>query len=296
MRRCVLGALEEDSVNIGDVTTLSTVPESTQARATFLAKADGIVAGLTVVDEVFASVDPSLRVEWLVKDGDCIRTGDTFGRVHGPARSLLTAERVALNFLQRMSGIATATRAMVDAVDGTSARIIETRKTAPGLRVLDKWAVLIGGGANHRMGLFDMVMIKNNHVDAAGGVAPAMRACTAYTRAHALEVPIEVETRDLDEVREVLDIMDGDAGVRVDRIMLDNMARRDPSASGGVDVSMMREAIALIAGRVATEASGNVTLASVAVIAATGVDYISCGALTHSVAALDISLRLALQA
>jgi nicotinate-nucleotide pyrophosphorylase (carboxylating) len=213
--------------------------------------------------------------------------------VHGSARSILVAERVALNFVQRMSGIATATAAMVQQTQGTNARILETRKTVPGLRLPDKWAVLIGGGVNHRMGLFDMVMIKDNHVTAAGGVEPAIKRAQDYLRRKRAEhIPIEVETRTLEEVKEVLQLLQTDKHCMVTRLMLDNMTKRDPSAPGGIDVSMLREAVQLVSGQIETEASGNVTVDTVKTIAETGVTFISCGALTHSVQALDISLKI----
>ncbi|CAD7697396.1 unnamed protein product [Ostreobium quekettii] len=195
--------------------------------------------------------------------------------------------------MQRMSGIATATSKMVEAVKGTDAKILDTRKTAPGLRVLDKWAVLIGGGNNHRMGLFDMVMIKDNHIAVAGGIKPAISRATEYLQQNELQgTGIEVETSSLDEVQEVLEALDEMPNCRVMRVMLDNMATRDSKKPGGVDTSLLREAVAKIDRRVDTEASGNVTLESVSEIASTGVTFISSGALTHSVAALDISLNI----
>jgi nicotinate-nucleotide pyrophosphorylase (carboxylating) len=204
-------------------------------------------------------------------DGEPLTAGQVFATVSGPGRALLSAERVALNCLQRMSGIAALTRQFVDAVQGTRAVILDTRKTAPGLRVLDKWAVRLGGGQNHRHGLFDMVLIKDNHIAAVGGLSEAVRRVRA---ADAQKLAIEVEVRNLAELREALDL-------RVDRIMLDNMSLED-----------LCDAVQVTAGRTPLEASGNVTLANVAEIAATGVDFISVGALTHSAPALDISLKL----
>ncbi|KAA6425578.1 MAG: Nicotinate-nucleotide pyrophosphorylase [carboxylating] [Trebouxia sp. A1-2] len=287
------------------------VPEDLEGQATFLAKADGVLAGLAVADLVFSTVDPCLSVSWSGKDGDHIKSGTKFGVVKGSARSILVAERIALNFMQRMSGIATATAAMTDRMQastppsesgplcrkppqGTSARILETRKTAPGLRLPDKWAVLIGGGKNHRIGLFDMVMIKDNHVTSAGGVVPAIQHAQDFVRRKHKNIPIEVETRTLEEVKEVLQFLESDKHSLVKRLMLDNMTKLDSSAPGGVDVSMLKEAVKLVNGRVDTEASGNVTIDTVKAIAQTGVTYISCGALTHSFQALDISLKIAI--
>ncbi|CAL8463951.1 g3486 [Coccomyxa elongata] len=268
-------ALDEDSAGIGDITTLSTIPETTQAVASFLAKADGVLAGLAVADKVFAEVDPGLEVTWTHKDGDFVVKGTIFGSVRGSARSILVAERIALNFLQRMSGIATATHAMAAAVKGFPARILETRKTVPGLRVLDKWAVLIGGGVNHRIGLYDMVMIKNNHISAAGSVKAAVHSTLEYTRSRGLKVPIEVEARTLQEVHEVLEVLRADPGC-INRIMLDNMTRLDPTMPGGVDVQMLQSGMDLVKGHdVETEASGNVTLQTVERIGSTGVSFIS---------------------
>lgn len=291
IKSVIAAALAEDAGHRGDITTLATISESRQATATFLAKADGTLAGLAVADMVLSQVDPSLSVAWSLQDGDRVAAGTQFGVVTGSARSILVAERIALNFMQRMSGIATATAAMVDAARGHKARILDTRKTAPGLRLLDKWAVALGGGTPHRMGLFDMMMIKDNHIAAAGGIREAVSAAEAYIAAQQLgDVEVEVETRTLAEVQEILGELDGAPHVR--RVMLDNMVRLDPSAPGGVDVSLLQQAVAAIGGRVATEASGNVTLATVGVIAATGVDFISVGGLTHSVKALDISLNI----
>jgi nicotinate-nucleotide pyrophosphorylase (carboxylating) len=279
-------ALAED-VGAGDVTTLATVPAGRRAQARFLAKEDGVLAGLAVAARVFAAVDPALRVTWDAADGAAVTAGTAFGRVEGAARAILTVERLALNLLQRMSGIATAARRMAEAA--RPAVVLDTRKTAPGLRALDKWAVALGGARNHRTGLYDMVLIKDNHVDAAGGVEAALRAAHAYLDTHRLALPVEVETRTLAEVDEVLRL--ADAGLRVDRVLLDNMARKTPE---GLDVSMLGEAVRRIGGRMETEASGNVTLETAGALAATGVNYISSGALTHSVRALDISLKITL--
>jgi len=275
-------ALAED-VGHGDVTTLATIAVGKQAKAQFLAKADGTLAGLAVAERVFEAVDDDLDVSWTVSDGDAVTSGTVFGEVRGPARSILTAERLALNLMQRMSGIATASHRMVEAAH--PATILDTRKTAPGLRLLDKWAVLLGGAANHRAGLYDMILIKDNHIAAAGGIEAAVHDAQAYLRENNLHLAIEIETRTLDEVNEVLRV----GGV--DRIMLDNMARK---TKDGLDTSMLAEAVRRVGDRFETEASGNVTLETVPPIAATGVDFISSGALTHSAEALDISLKVAL--
>lgn len=278
----VRAALDEDVGDVGDVSSLSTIPADTRSTATLLAKATGTLAGEHLSSVVLAAVDPELEVEWMKRDGDRIEKGEIFMRVTGNARSILRAERVVLNFMQRMSGIATMTRAYADAA--APATMLETRKTVPGLRVIDKWAVLIGGGKNHRIGLFDMVMIKDNHIAAAGGISNAVEACEKYLLEHGLsDVKIEVEARTMDEVRTVIDLLDDPNVVTksVTRLMLDNMSIDD-----------MKTAVALVAGRVDTEASGNVTLDTVHDIGQTGVTYISSGALTHSVSALDISLNI----
>jgi nicotinate-nucleotide pyrophosphorylase (carboxylating) len=266
-------ALAED-VGPGDFTTLWTVPEGRRAEARIVAKASGVVAGSEVAAEVFRRVDPSLEIEVTAPDGTALEPGDLAMRVAGAARSILTAERTALNFLQRLSGVATVTRAYVRAVEGTGARIIDTRKTTPGMRRLEKAAVLAGGGANHRVGLHDMVMIKDNHIAAAGGITAAVEAVRARNDRG---IKVEVETTNLDEVREALR-----AGA--DRIMFDNMTP-----------ALMRQAVALVHEtdpRPETEASGGITLETIRAAAETGVDFVSVGALTHSAPALDLSLQL----
>ncbi|HMB94242.1 MAG TPA: carboxylating nicotinate-nucleotide diphosphorylase [Rhodothermales bacterium] len=278
----VARALDED-IGTGDVTSLATIPEPTTAEATFLAKADGVLAGLLVAEHVFAAVDADLEVHWLKQDGEQVSAGTRFGTVAGRARSILQAERLALNLMQRMSGIATATHHMVEATGSHPARILDTRKTAPGLRLLDKWAVRLGGGENHRIGLYDMILIKDNHIAAVGGVRAAIEAARHYRKQTDQDLRIEIETRTLNELQTVLDV----GGVDV--VLLDNMVQ---VTHGKVDTSLLAQAVEMVAGRFATEASGNVTLQTVPAIAATGVDYISSGALTHSVKALDISLKV----
>jgi nicotinate-nucleotide pyrophosphorylase (carboxylating) len=276
-------ALAED-IGAGDVTTLATVPAGLGAIGMFLAKEAGVLAGLEVAERVFAVLEPAVKLTWARADGDAVSAGTRFGKAEGPARALLTGERLALNLMQRMSGIATATRRMAEAA--RPATLLDTRKTAPGLRAVDKWAVRLGGGQNHRTGLYDMILIKDNHIAAAGGVGRAIGAARRYRDQQALGLHIEVEARTIEEVEEVLR-----AG-GVDWILLDNMVRLHDD--GFVDTGRLREAVQRVGGRLKTEASGNVTLETVPAIAASGVDYISSGALTHSVRALDISLKIEL--
>lgn len=278
-------ALEED-ISTGDVTSLATVPEDRQAKGIFTAKESGILAGAEVASRVFAAVDPSLTVQWMIQDGCKLMKGDVAGTVSGSARSILTAERTALNILQRMSGIATATHEMAKAAK--PALILDTRKTAPGMRALDKWAVRLGGGTNHRTGLYDMILIKDNHIVAAGGVRASIDAARQYRAENNPDLLIEIEAATIDQIREVLD------SEPVDWILLDNMVSL--ASEGSIDVSRLREAVQTIDGKILTEASGNVTLETVAAIASTGVNAISSGALTHSVRALDLSLGVELLA
>ncbi|GAB2228612.1 hypothetical protein Drorol1_Dr00022732 [Drosera rotundifolia] len=280
-------ALAEDAADRGDVTSLATIPADMEVEAYFLAKEDGVLAGTALAEMIFHEVDPSLKVEWSHKDGDHVHKGLQLGKVSGRAHGIVVAERVVLNFMQRMSGIATLTKAMAQAA--SPAVILETRKTAPGLRLVDKWAVLIGGGKNHRLGLFDMVMIKDNHVSIAGGVTNALKSVDSYLQQNNLQMEVEVETRTMEEVKEVLGYA-SENKTHLTRIMLDNMVV--PQPDGDVDVSMLEEAVEIISGRFETEASGNVTLDTVHKIGETGVTYISSGVLTHSVKALDISLKI----
>jgi len=285
-------ALAED-VGSGDVTTEATVPEGRAATATIRAKAPGVVAGLEVAERVFTAVDADIRIRWHVADGTVVEPGSEIGTLDGPARGLLTAERLALNTVQRMSGIATATHHMVDAAAPHSPDILDTRKTVPGLRLLDKWAVFLGGGTNHRVGLYDLILIKDNHIAAAGGVHEGLDAAHAYRAERERDdLQIEIETRTLDEVRAVIDHSEAREPGGADIILLDNMAHG--LDDGNVDVSMLREAVRIIGDACRTEASGNVTHATVQAIAATGVDAISSGALTHSVTALDVSMSMSL--
>lgn len=272
--RVVHEALAED-VGTGDVTTDALVPPDSIARAELLVKEPGTISGLTVAERVFATLalelGSTVRFEALAADGDRIDdVPAVVARIEGPARALLTGERVALNLLGRLSGIATLTAAHVAAVDGTGAAILDTRKTTPGLRGLEKAAVRHGGGTNHRFGLYDAILVKDNHLRLAGGITAAVDAL----RASAPGLPIEVETESLDDVREAL-------AAGVDRILLDNMS---PAA--------IAEAVELVAGRATLEASGGVTLETVSAIAETGVDTISVGALTHSARSLDVSMEV----
>lgn len=264
-------ALDEDRGS-GDWTTRWVVPARTRAQARIVAKADGVLSGLAVASAVFLRLDPRVEFGSTMNDGSAIREGDVVCTIRGPARTILTGERTALNFLQRLSGIATMTRKFVEAVEGTGTTILDTRKTTPGLRSLEKAAVKAGGGQNHRVGLYDMVLIKENHIAVAGGVAEAVkRVKDANTRG----LRVEVEVRSKDELRAALD-----AGC--DIVLLDNM-----------DVQQIRECVRVVKQRspeVKTEASGNMSLDRVRTIAETGVDFISVGALTHSVTALDLSL------
>lgn len=266
--------LEEDFGSLGDITTDSTIPRNQLGEGKFVAKADGIIAGLPISERIFQCVDPHIQCLYGVKDGDEVKKGDVFGSVKGSIASILKGERTALNFMQRMSGIATMTNQFVKAVSGTRAKILDTRKTMPQLRALEKYAVRMGGGENHRFGLFDMVLIKDNHVDAAGSITEAVNRCVKYLERQGIEVAIEVECRSLKEVHEAM-------GLPIHRIMLDNMTLKE-----------MNQAVLDIDGKMETEASGNVSLNRVKSIAETGVDFISIGALTHSVQAFDISLRI----
>jgi nicotinate-nucleotide pyrophosphorylase (carboxylating) len=262
-------ALEEDLGSSGDITSSAVIPADSVSVGELVARADGVVAGLAVAEAVFRRIDPVVAFQPSVAEGDRVTRGQVIGSVSGPTRSLLKAERTALNLLGRMSGVATATRSMVDAVTGTGAVISDTRKTMPGLRALDKHAVVVGGGVNHRMGLYDAVLIKDNHIVAAGDLPAAVAAAR---EAVGPEVMIEVEVDDLDQVRAA---MTTDA----DRVLLDNM-----------DLPTLRMAISIVAGRKVTEASGGVTMGTVRAIAETGVDVISSGWITHSAPQLDIAL------
>jgi nicotinate-nucleotide pyrophosphorylase (carboxylating) len=261
-------ALDED-IGDGDVTTLCTIPAEMRQTGRFIAKQAGVVAGLEVARLTFTLLDETIQFTPYINEGQAVEAGTIIATISGPARGILSGERVALNLLQRMSGIASLTRRFVAAVAGSPAIILDTRKTAPGLRLLDKWAVRLGGGQNHRMGLYDMVLIKDNHIAAVGSVTQAVACARAGDERRR---PIEVEVKNLIELQETLSL-------QVDRILLDNMSLPE-----------MHQAVEIANGQTPLEASGNVSLETVGQIAATGVDYISVGALTHSVKAMDISL------
>lgn len=267
-------ALAED-IGDGDHTSLSTIPADKQGKALVRVKQDGIIAGLVLADQILNTVDPTVIVKVLSNEGQSVSNGTVVMEVEGAVRSLLMAERLLLNCMQRMSGIATMTRQFVEAVAGTDAIILDTRKTTPNFRLFEKWAVLLGGGQNHRFGLYDMILIKDNHVDAAGGIRPAIRRANDYLRSTGRQLPIEIETRNAAEVEEVL------AEGNVQRIMLDNFTTTD-----------LQAAVARIAGRFETEASGGINLQTVRGFAETGVQFISVGALTHSYRSLDISMKI----
>jgi nicotinate-nucleotide pyrophosphorylase (carboxylating) len=266
-------ALQED-IGSGDHSSLSCIPESAKGRAKLLVKQLGIAAGIELAVQIFLKVDPTLKLEVIAKDGDKMHPGDILLFVEGPSRSILKAERLVLNCAQRMSGIATLTHEYVKRLEGLNTKLLDTRKTTPLFRMMEKWAVKIGGGENHRFGLFDMIMIKDNHVDYAGGIENAIHKTNDYLLKNKLSLKIEIETRNLKEVEQVLKTGN------VNRIMLDNFP-----------LPQLYEAISLINRRYETEASGGINIDSIRSYAESGVDYISCGALTHSAQNIDLSLK-----
>ncbi len=271
--RLIQFAIIED-VGSGDITTEMTIPDDAVASARFLMKQDGVVCGMPILPLVFREFSPDVQIDVKVNDGDRVEAGTVLATLEGPAHALLAGERTALNFVQRMSGVASKTRTYVDRIQGTNARILDTRKTIPGWRVLDKYAAQTGGAVNHRMGLFDMVMIKDNHITAAGGVREAIEECVEQMRGRA-PVKIEVEAQTLDDVRIILDT----GGVH--RVMFDNFTPEG-----------VAEGVELVAGAIETEASGGITYDTIRSYAETGVDFISTGAITHSATAMDISMKL----
>jgi len=266
-------ALAED-LGDGDHTTAATIPQGMQGKAKLLVKADGILCGMKVAEKVFGQLDAGLVMQAFLSDGDAIKKGDIAFEVSGSISSILRSERLVLNFMQRLSGIATSTNRLVKLTEGYPAKILDTRKTTPLLRSLEKYAVRTGGGMNHRIGLYDMIMIKDNHVDFSGGIAKAIDAVHAYLKAGGRKLKTEIEVRNFGELEQVLD----HGGV--DRIMLDNFSPAD-----------LKKAVAMIAGRFETEASGGIDESNIRDYAATGVDFISAGALTHHICSLDMSLK-----
>ncbi|MCL2290427.1 MAG: carboxylating nicotinate-nucleotide diphosphorylase [Bacteroidetes bacterium] len=273
LNELIKAALRED-IGSGDHSSLASIPENAKGRMKLLVKENGIIAGIEAAKEVLRQVDPSISMKCFKKDGDEITVGEIVFELEGPARSMLTAERTLLNFMQRMSGIATVSKQYADAVKSTKTKILDTRKTTPNLRALEKYAVKIGGSENHRFGLYDMIMLKDNHIDFAGGIEKAIDDTHEYLKKNGLNLKIEIETRTLDEVKRV--VKHG----KIDRIMLDNFAPEK-----------IKEALQLIAGKYETEASGGITLENIKEYAKTGVDYISIGALTHHIKSLDLSLK-----
>ncbi len=273
LKKFVELALEED-VRDGDHTSLSTIDADAQGEANLLVKDQGILAGVEVAEAIFHFIDPDLSLEIYLKDGAYVHSGDVAFRVKGSIQSILKAERLVLNVMQRMSGIATRVADYSERLEGTPAKVLDTRKTTPLLRFLEKEAVRIGGGANHRFGLYDMILIKDNHVDYAGGISNALKKAHAYRLEKNLDIPIEIEVRNFEELEEVL------ANEKVERVMFDNFSPEE-----------VRKAVKLVGGRLVTEASGGITLETIRDYALSGVDFISVGALTHSVKSLDLSLK-----
>jgi nicotinate-nucleotide pyrophosphorylase (carboxylating) len=266
-------ALSED-IGDGDHSSLACVPENAIGNATLYIKDDGILAGIDLAHKIFTHYDPSLKMDVFLIDGTPVKKGDIAFTVHGSSRSILATERLVLNFMQRMSGIATQTNKIVSLLEGTNTRLLDTRKTTPGIRFMEKWAVRIGGGTNHRFALYDMIMLKDNHIDYAGGIEPAIERTKAYLKNTNKKLKIEIEVRDFNELKQVIAI----GGV--DRIMLDNFSP--------VEIA---EALLIIPPNFETEASGGITMENIREYAKTGVDFISVGALTHSFKSIDMSLK-----
>ena len=272
LKEFISAALQED-IQDGDHSTLSTIPADLQQKAKLLVKEDCILAGVELAEFIFKTFDKKLSVEVLIKDGEAAKKGDIGFYVTGSARSILQTERLVLNCMQRMSGIATLTHDWDSRLVGTKTKLLDTRKTTPNFRICEKWAVAIGGGTNHRYGLYDMIMLKDNHIDYNGSITNAVKMAKDYVKKNKLKLKIEVETRNLEEVEEAVK-------AKADRIMLDNM-----------DVATMKKAVQLIGGKTETEASGGITREILKDVASTGVDFISAGALTHSAENIDISLK-----
>jgi nicotinate-nucleotide pyrophosphorylase (carboxylating) len=266
-------ALRED-IGPGDYSTLSCVPENAQGRAKLIVKDEGILAGVALAQKIFHHFDPNLKMEIFINDGTPVKFGDIAFTVEGSSRSILTTERLVLNFMQRMSGIATKTSSIVKIIEGTNCTLLDTRKTTPGIRYVEKWAVKIGGGENHRFALYDMIMLKDNHVDYAGGIKQAIERANKYIRENNLDLKIEIEVRNEEELKQVLETG------HVDRIMLDNFTPE-----------RIKAVLPMISSQYETEASGGITLETIRSYAETGVQFISVGALTHSAKSLDMSLK-----
>lgn len=269
----ILNALAED-IGDGDHTSLSTIPAGQEGKAKLLIKDTGIIAGVDVSIEIFKAVDPQLQIEILITDGEPVYPGDIAFYVKGSIHSILKAERLVLNTMQRMSGIASTTNRIVKRLEGIGTKVLDTRKTSPGLRYIEKLAVKIGGGVNHRFGLYDMILIKDNHVDYAGGISNAIQSTKAYLKEKQINIPVEIEVRNLDELKEVMQF----GGI--DRILLDNFS-----------FDLLKQAVELVNGKYITEASGGINEDNALDYARCGVDFISMGALTHSVKSLDMSLK-----
>ncbi len=272
LRKIIRDAIQED-LGEGDHSTRSVIPSNQQGNAALIAKEDGIIAGMHIAELIFREFNNQLRIQFYKHDGDVVKAGDFIFEISGAVCDILSAERIVLNLIQRMSGIATATQRLVEKIQPYKTRLLDTRKTTPNLRALEKWAVKLGGGDNHRMGLYDMIMLKDNHIDFAGGIKPALFAVKNYLAKTHKSLKIEIETRSLEEVKEVIE------SGGVDIIMLDNMS-----------IDEIKAAVNMIKGKYKTEASGNITEKNIKKVAACGVDYISVGAITHSVKSLDLSL------
>lgn len=273
LKAFIQAAIQED-VGDGDHTSLSTIPSSAKGKMRLLVKEKGLIAGVEAARQILKVMDPTIRVKVLIQDGTLVNPGDVVFLLEGKVQTLLKAERLVLNVMQRMSGIATKTKHLQDLCKGTKARVIDTRKTTPGFRFFEKWAVVIGGGANHRYGLYDMILIKDNHVDFAGGIEQAINSAATYLKKNKKKLAIEVETRSISDVQRVL------ALGKVQRIMLDNYSVADT-----------RKAVKLIKGQYEVESSGGINEKTIAAYARCGVDFISVGALTHHVSSLDLSLK-----
>ncbi len=269
-------AIEED-LGDGDHTSLACIPADAQGKAKLIVKENGVLAGIEIAKMVFNQINPTLIVETLLQDGTKVEKGDIALYVSGSSQSILAAERTVLNFMQRMSGIATSTYTMTQAMDNAKCKLLDTRKTTPGMRIVEKWAVRIGGGVNHRMGLYDMIMLKDNHIDFAGGIEKAIRRTHEYLKQTGRDLKIEIEARTLEDVEEILKI----GGI--ERIMLDNFTPE-----------LMKKAVVMINNNYETEASGMINISNIKAYAETGVDYISSGSLTHHIKSLDLSLKTVL--